>query len=146
MPKGYVYFAACDKSTAGTILLPNSYLAEGRIAPVVILSHEAKQKCMILHWRIGLVIFKNFADQDWIGFNFIGSGLDSDWKISQSAHLWWQVCSSFSSAVFFFIRSGVFLFYLFFYWKSVFFYSGQILEMYVVLLYFPFTNTVISQA
>ena len=33
------------------------------------------------------MIFKNFADQDWIGFNFIKSGLDSDWKISQSAHL-----------------------------------------------------------
>jgi len=30
--------------------------------------------------------FKNFADQDWIGFNFCGSGLDSDRKISQSAH------------------------------------------------------------
>jgi len=25
---------------------------------------------------IGLLIFKNFADQDWIGFNFIGTGLD----------------------------------------------------------------------
>jgi len=36
----------------------------------------------------GLMIFKNFADQHWIGFNFIGSGLDSNWKISQSAHLW----------------------------------------------------------
>jgi len=36
---------------------------------------------------IGLMIFKNFVDQDWIGFNFIGSGLDSDRKISQSAHL-----------------------------------------------------------
>jgi len=34
------------------------------------------------------MIFKKFGDQDWIGFNFIGSGLDSDWKISQSAHLW----------------------------------------------------------
>jgi len=33
------------------------------------------------------MIFKNFADQDWIGLNFIRSGLDSDWKISQSAHL-----------------------------------------------------------
>jgi len=31
--------------------------------------------------------FQNFCSQDWIGFNFIGSGLDSDWKISQSAHL-----------------------------------------------------------
>ena len=28
-----------------------------------------------------------WADQDWIGFNLFGSGLDSDWKISQSAHL-----------------------------------------------------------
>ena len=36
---------------------------------------------------IGLINFKNFADQDWIGFNFIGSGLNSDWKISQSSHL-----------------------------------------------------------
>jgi len=27
---------------------------------------------------IGLMIFKNFAEQDWIGFNFIGSRLDSD--------------------------------------------------------------------
>jgi len=35
------------------------------------------------------VIFKNFADQGWIGFNFIGSGLDWDWKISQSTHLCW---------------------------------------------------------
>jgi len=30
---------------------------------------------------IRLMIFKNFAEQDWIGFNFIGSGLDSDSKI-----------------------------------------------------------------
>jgi len=34
------------------------------------------------------MIFKNFADQDWIGLNFIGSGLDSDWKVSQSAHFY----------------------------------------------------------
>jgi len=27
-----------------------------------------------------MIIFKNFVDQDWIEFNFIGSGLDSDWK------------------------------------------------------------------
>ena len=45
--------------------------------------------------------------------------------------------------LFFFTRSGVFLFL-----SGVlgFFDSGQILEMYVVLLYFPFKNTVISQA
>jgi len=52
----------------------------------------------------------------------------------------------FFQCCFFFIRSGVFLFYLFFLLKICFFYSGQILEMYVVLLYFPFTDTVISQA
>jgi len=38
---------------------------------------------------IGLRIFKNFADQDCVGFDFIWSGLDSDCKISQSAHLWY---------------------------------------------------------
>jgi len=27
---------------------------------------------------IGLMIFKNFADQVWIRFKFIGPGLDSD--------------------------------------------------------------------
>jgi len=37
------------------------------------------------------MIIKNFADQDWIEFNFVGAGLDSDWKISQSAHLWHRV-------------------------------------------------------
>jgi len=35
--------------------------------------------------------------------------------------------------------SGVFI-------ENLFFYSGQILEMYVVLLYFQFKNTVVSQA
>ena len=33
-----------------------------------------------------------------------------------------------------------------FYWKSGFFDSGQILEMYVVLLYFPFKKTIVSKA
>ena len=32
--------------------------------------------------------FQKFCRQDWIGFNFIGSGLDSNSKISQHAHLW----------------------------------------------------------
>jgi len=55
---------------------------------------------------------------------------------------------SVATAVFF-ARSGVFLFS----WGSgVFienldsFYSGQILELYVVLLYIPFKNRVVSQA
>jgi len=34
------------------------------------------------------IIFKKFADHDWIGYNFFRSGLDSDWKFSQPAHLW----------------------------------------------------------
>ena len=58
-----------------------SYLLKGKIAPVVLLPHDAKK----IHdftladqdW-IGLMIFKTFADQDWIEFNFIRSGLDSD--------------------------------------------------------------------
>jgi len=41
------------------------------------------------------MIFKNFADQDWIGFNFFGSGLNSDRKyhsalISAAHTLLWQ--------------------------------------------------------
>jgi len=31
--------------------------------------------------------FQKIADPDWIGFNFFGSGMDLDWKISQSTHL-----------------------------------------------------------
>jgi len=31
--------------------------------------------------------FSKICGQDWIGFNFVRSGLDSDWKIAQSAHL-----------------------------------------------------------
>jgi len=46
---------------------------------------------MVFIWTdqdwFGLMIFKNFADEDRIGFNFFGSGLDSDGKISQSTHL-----------------------------------------------------------
>jgi len=69
------------------------------------------------------MIFEKLVDQDWIGFNFIRSGLDSDWNISQSAHLCQVVLSSVATAVFF-TRSGVFLFHLGFwgfYWKSGFF-------------------------
>jgi len=58
------------------------YLAKGKIVLVVLLPQEAKQKkhdfkLADQDW-IRLMIFKNFADQDWIGFNFIGSALDSD--------------------------------------------------------------------
>jgi len=57
--------------------------------------------------------------------------------------------TSVATAVFFSLDLGVFCFV----WGSEvfiknlgFFDSGQILEMYVVLLYFPFMNTVVSQA
>jgi len=58
------------------------YLTKGKIAPIVLLPHEAKQKKQYFtladqEW-IGLMIFINFADQEWIGFNFLGSGLESD--------------------------------------------------------------------
>ena len=55
-----------------------SYLAEGKIAPVILLPHQAKQKHMILHWRIttgSYWCFQNLrigtwsdsisSDQDW---------------------------------------------------------------------------------
>jgi len=48
--------------------------------------------------------------------------------------------------LFFFTGSGVFLFYGVFIENLGFFDAGQILEMYVVLLYFPFKDTVISLA
>jgi len=48
----------------------------------------------------------------------------------------------FSLDLFFSVSSGV-LGFLFKIWA---FYSGQILEMHVVLLYFPFKNIVVSQA
>ena len=58
-------------------------LAKGKIAAVVLLSNEAKQnKIHNFTWAdqewIGLMTFKNFVEQDWIGFSFVGSGLDSD--------------------------------------------------------------------
>jgi len=40
-----------------------------------------KIKHMVLYWRIR-------TGSDWWFSKFCGSGLDSDWKISQSAHLW----------------------------------------------------------
>jgi len=42
MPKGWVYYASWGKSTAGTILPSTKHLAKGKIAPVVLLPHEAK--------------------------------------------------------------------------------------------------------
>jgi len=37
---------------------------------------------------IGPMIFQNFMNQeDWTRFNFCRSGLVSEWRISQSAHL-----------------------------------------------------------
>jgi len=46
-----------------------SYLAKGKIAPVVLLLHEAKQKNMILHGRIS-------TGSDWWFSKICGSGRD----------------------------------------------------------------------
>jgi len=57
---------------------------------------------MILHWRIRTGSdwwFKKIEDQDWNGFSFIGSELDSDWKISQSAHLCFKPCTHAQSNI-----------------------------------------------
>jgi len=40
--------------------------------------NKNKWFCIGVQNWIGLMILKNFVGQDWIGFNFIGSGLDSD--------------------------------------------------------------------
>ena len=65
-------------------------LAKGKIAPAVLLPHDTRTEQRLLRqnkdtrFYIGgsgldrTDNFKNFADQDWIGFNFIRSGLDSD--------------------------------------------------------------------
>jgi len=45
----------------------------------------------------GWTIFKNFVAQDWIGFE---SRLDSDLKISQSAHLFYLLVAKFHSVYF----------------------------------------------
>jgi len=65
------------------------YLVQGKIAPVFILPHEANYMISYIG-RSGLDRtddFQKFYGEYWIGFNFIGSGLDSDGKICQSAHL-----------------------------------------------------------
>jgi len=95
MPKGYVYFASCGKSTAATILpSPNHIWLKAKLRQWCFCLIRQNKKSWFTwsdqEW-IGLMIFKNFVDQEWIGFNFIGSGLDWNWKISHLAHLW---CSS----------------------------------------------------
>jgi len=44
-----------SKALLQLFCLQQSYLAKGKIAPVVVLPHEAKYEYMILHWwiRIG---------------------------------------------------------------------------------------------
>jgi len=67
-------------------------MAKGKTAKSSSFASCGKIKIHYFTWAdqdwIGLTILKNFANQDWIGFNFSGSRLDSDWKVSQSAHLW----------------------------------------------------------
>ena len=83
------------------------------------------------------------SDQDWTGTEKFHTRL-----ISGGSHgdgIWCAVLP----LLFFFTRSLLFCFIWdcgIFIENLFFFYSGQILEMYVVLLYFPFKNTVVSQA
>jgi len=49
---------------------------------------NAKSLCIFcLMWQNNIHGFV-WVDQDWIKFNFCGSGLGSDWKILQSGCLW----------------------------------------------------------
>ena len=57
-----------------------SYLAESKMAPIVLLPQEAKQKCMILHWRARLDRTDNFqklcgSGLDWIQYHRIRTGV-----------------------------------------------------------------------
>jgi len=57
-----------------------SYLTEDKIAWCFCLLRQKKNSLFCIGGQdwIGLMIFKNFANQDLIGFIFIGSALDSD--------------------------------------------------------------------
>jgi len=87
-----VYFASWGKSTPTTILPSTNHIWLKAKQLQWCFASWGKIKIHYFPWAdqdyIRLRIFKNFANQDWIGVNFIGSGLDSDWKISQSTHLW----------------------------------------------------------
>jgi len=54
MPKGCVYFASTmrQKHCWNYFAFNQLHLAEGKIAPVLILPYEKKLKYLILHWRI----------------------------------------------------------------------------------------------
>ena len=57
-----------------------------------------------------------------------------------------MIVSSVATASFFSLDLGFFWGYGFFSKNLGFFDSVQILDMYILLLYFPFKNTVVSQA
>jgi len=112
---------------------------------------------MILHWwiRIGSDWWfsKILVDQDCIGFNFIGSGLDSDWKISQSADRWpvrpMQCCQPYvfpriwacflQSSKFFWRLAGMRV--ACFYWNLLVFWACFFRYLFCGLLFFKFYGT-----
>ena len=67
-----------------------SYLVKGKIAPVIFCLTRQNKNTRFYIGGSGLDRtgdFQKFCHQDCIRFNFIGSELESDGKISQSAHL-----------------------------------------------------------
>ena len=90
MTKGCVYFASWGTSTPGTILASTNCIWLRQNSFSSTLASWGKIKYTIYMDGSGLDRtddFQKFADQDWIGFNFVGSGLDSDWKISQGRRI-----------------------------------------------------------
>ena len=99
----FVYFLTaenwCEKHCWDYFAFTQSYLAEGKIALAVLLLHEAKEKWMILHWRI-----RNGSDWWFSKILRIRSGSDSissdqDWTRTEKIHstlisaaygLYWQ--------------------------------------------------------
>ena len=74
-----VKFWKCQKAVSACLMRQNhcwnyfafnqSYLAKGKIAPAVPLPHEAKEKWMILHWRLR-------TGSDWWFSKILLTGLD----------------------------------------------------------------------
>jgi len=57
-------------------------LAKEKIAPVVVLPHEAKYKYMILHWRIRTGSYWWFSKILWVRTGSDSILLDQDWTRS----------------------------------------------------------------
>jgi len=61
-------------------------MSEGKIAPVVVLPHEAKYIHMILHWRIRTGSDWRFSKILWIRTRSVSILSDQDWTRTEKFH------------------------------------------------------------